>query len=256
MASVHGVVDRFRSVASRMAQRIESGDRIVFLGNLVGGVPGGEASDVGATIDMALRLRRAAISRWDARACDVVFLRGAQEEMWGKIDQLHFATNPREVLRWMLHRGVGATIAAYGGQESIAEGLRAVGDGPMAIARWTSVLRAAVRARPGHAEFHAAVRRAVQAADAGPLFFNHGIDLDRPLAAQTDAFWWGAATEVGDLGWPWDGIRRLVRGFDRTRPGLADGRFTLTLDGGCGYGGPLLAALLDADGALIDSLRA
>ena len=85
----------------------------------------GPYTDPAATIDIALRLRRTVLAQPGARACDVVFLRGAQEEMWSKLDQLHFAVNPRDVLRWMLHHGVGATIEAYAGHDAIAEGLRA-----------------------------------------------------------------------------------------------------------------------------------
>ena len=127
VASVHGSATRLAGLAQQIVPKLQPRDVIVFMGNLVGSPPGGEPADVAATLDIALRLRRIVLARPGARACDVVFLRGAQEEMWSKLDQLHFAVNARDVLRWMLHHGIGATIEAYGGRDSVAEGLRAVG---------------------------------------------------------------------------------------------------------------------------------
>ena len=37
---------------------------------------------------------------------DVAYLRGNQEEMWQKLLQLQFATDPRGVLKWMFEQGV------------------------------------------------------------------------------------------------------------------------------------------------------
>ena len=254
IASVHGVAARLASVAARIVPRLQSGDGLVFLGNLIGGPPGGEPPDVAATLDIALRLRRIVLARPGARACDVVFLRGAQEEMWSKLDQLHFAVNGRDVLRWMLHHGVGATIEAYGGPDSIAEGLRAVGAGPMMTARWTGTLRQAVRAHAGHEPLYTAVKRAALSDDGRLLFVNHGVDPAKPLERQGDSFWWGAAQPFERIAQPFAGIERAVRGFDRGHPGVVSGSVGLTVDGGCGFGGPLLALLLDRDGHELERL--
>jgi serine/threonine protein phosphatase 1 len=252
VAAVHGVVQRLAPVADAIAARIEPGDAVMFLGNLIGGASGGETPDVVATIDLALALRRRTLALPGARACDVVFLRGAQEEMLTKLEQLHFAQAPGDVLRWMLQRGLGATIAAYGGAGAIAEGERAARDGPMAIARWTAGLRQALRARPRHNEWLAAIRRAALSEDGHLLAVHHGIDTRKPLDLQGDAFWWGANMPFDAIEAPYGDVARLVRGFDRSHPGVVEGPYTLTVDGGCGFGGPLLAALLDTHGKLLD----
>lgn len=256
IASVHGVAARLGRLAERIVPRLQPRDAIVFLGNLVGSPPSGEPADVAATLDVALKLRRIVLSRPGARACDVVFLRGAQEEMWSKLDQLHFAVNGRDVLRWMLHHGVGATIEAYGGRDAIEEGLRAVGAGPMMAARWTTMLRQAVRAHAGHEPLYTAVKRAALSEDGRLLFVNHGVDPTRPLERQGDSFWWGAAQPFERIAEPFAGVEHAVRGFDRAHPGIVSGTVGMTVDGGCGFGGPLLAVLLDSDGKELHHLTA
>jgi serine/threonine protein phosphatase 1 len=256
IAAVHGVASRLAALAARIVPRLQPRDAIVFMGNLVGGPPGGEPADIVATLDIALALRRTVLARPGARACDVVFLRGAQEEMWSKLDQLHFAVNPRDVLRWMLHHGVGATIESYAGPDAIAEGLRAVGAGPMMASRWTTSLRQAVRAHPGHEPLYTAVKRAALSEDGRLLFVNHGVDPTRPLDRQGDNFWWGAAQPFERIAGPFDGVERAVRGFDRAHPGVVSGAVGMTIDGGCGFGGPLLALLLDRDGRELERISA
>lgn len=256
IASVHGVAARLAGVAAQIVPRLQPHDLLVFMGNLVGGPPGGEPPDIAATLDIALKLRRTVLARPGARACDVVFLRGAQEEMWSKLDQLPFAVNPRDVLRWMLHHGVGATIEAYAGPDAIAEGLRAASGGPMTTARWTAALRAAVRAHAGHEPLYTAVKRAALSEDGRLLFVNHGVDPTRPLDRQGDSFWWGAAQPFELIAQPFAGVQRAVRGFDRAHPGVVSGAVGMTIDGGCGFGGPLMAVLFDHDGRELERLSA
>src|SRR5262249_9603135 len=78
--------------------------------------------------------RRWLLARPRTFAYDIAYLRGGQEEMWQKLLQIQFAPNPREVLGWMLTQGVGATLAAYGGDVRLAGG--AARAGPMALTRW------------------------------------------------------------------------------------------------------------------------
>src|SRR3546814_18686442 len=67
------------------------------------------SSDV-CSSDLLLRFRSLFLARPDAFACDVVHLRGSQEEMWQKLLQLQFATDPRAVLQWMLDQGLAASL--------------------------------------------------------------------------------------------------------------------------------------------------
>ena len=177
--------------------------------------------------------------------------------MWQKLLQLHFAMDPAEVLEWMLDQGVAATLEAYGGNSR--EGFQAARAGAAALARWTGELRAAMQATPGHAAFMAALRRAAETRPREGtdrlLFVNAGIDVTRPLSAQNDSFWWGVS-DFADIDAPYAGFTRVVRGFDQAHPGVEIGRYTASIDAGCGFGGSLVGACLAPDGELLDLVEA
>jgi serine/threonine protein phosphatase 1 len=196
----------------------------------------------------------------------VVVLRGSQEEMWQKLLQLQFATDPRGVLEWMLGQGLAATLAAYG--SSAEEARERVRGGTVGLTRWTQGLRRAMQERPGHTAFMATLRRACAVAggpagqDApaqGVLCVNAGLDPSRPLEAQKDSFWWPSGG-FRRLATPYAGYARVVRGFapdkDAPHPGVALDAVTATVDAGCGFGGPLAAACFALDGTLEETLEA
>jgi serine/threonine protein phosphatase 1 len=258
VASIHGELDALNRLHRAMIPRLQPDDRLVYLGNLIGRRP-----EVTATIDSLLRFRGLFLARPDAFACDVVHLRGSQEEMWQKLLQLQFATDPRAVLQWMLDQGVAATLESYGFDP--AEGLREAAAGPRQLTRWTSALRARIQACPGHWELLGSLRRAAYTDRAsngdgstegwGLLYVNAGLDPERPLEAQKDTFWWGGGSFTA-VDRPYGGYRRVVRGFCPQHPGLEIADFTATLDGGCGFGGPLQAACFALDGSVVDQIAA
>ena len=147
MAAIHGEAERLARLQAALEQRFMPGDRLVYLGNFLGRGP-----QIRETLDLLLDFRRRLLARPLSFAYDIAYLRGGQEEMWQKLLQIQFAPNPREVLGWMLNQGVGATLAAYGGDPRQAE--IAVRDGALAVTRWSSGLRsamqAAARAFPAH----------------------------------------------------------------------------------------------------------
>ena len=244
VASIHGEVERLCRLHDRIAERFRDSDRIVYLGNYLG-----RGNAVAATIDELLDFRRRVLARPRSFACDAVFLRGAQEEMWQKLLQLQFAPNPGDVLAWMVREGVEATVSAYGGD--LRQGFAASRDGPRTITRWTSALRSAMNAAPGHRMLLANLRHAAVTEDDQLLFVHAGVDASRPLAGQGDAFWWGRR-DILDLVVPFDGFGRVISGFDRQQRGLVEGEFAVSLDGGAGRGGPLLAAAFAPDGAVLE----
>ena len=258
VSSIHGEAAALNRLHREMIPRLQHGDRLVYLGNLIG-----RGTAVTATLDALLRFRSLFMARPDAFACDVVHLRGSQEEMWQKLLQLQFATDPRAVLQWMLDQGVAATLESYG--FSAAEGLREAAAGPRQLTRWTSALRQRIQDFPGHWPLLGSLRRAAytQQRDAslpgntgrGLLFVNAGLDPNRPLEAQKDSFWWGGPG-FAEMTRPYGGYRRVVRGFCPKHPGLELGDFTATLDAGCGFGGPLLAACFTEDGEVAERLEA
>lgn len=254
IGSVHAQLDRLHAIHDAIGARFRAGDRLVYLGNLVGwGAP------VLETVDALLAFRRALLAIPGMFSSDIVYLRGSQEEMWQKLLQLQFAPNPREVLDWMMRQGVATTLAAYGGSPD--QGLAAARGGAVSLGRWTAGLRAAMQAQPGHATLFNAVRRAAYTGtpDApepgGVLFVNTGIDPARPFGHQGDSFWW-AGGGFARLDQPYGGFNRVVRGYDPARQGVQVSDFTATLDAGCGFGGPLVCGAFSGAGEVLEMFQA
>jgi len=248
VAAIHGEADRLRRLHDLLNARFAHGDRLVYLGNALG-----HGAEIGATVDELLGFRRHLLCRPGMEPGDIVYLRGAQEEMWHKLLQLQFAPNPAEVLDWMLAHGVGATLTAYGGN---AEECRArIREGALALTRWTSALRQAMQAQPGHDALMAELRRYAVTANGQMLFVHAGIDPSRPLSEQRDTLWWGG-DDVAALEAPFGSFQLVVAGYDRNSRGAQIGPYGANLDAGCGSGGALVAACFTADGVLADQIEA
>src|SRR6516164_10591877 len=247
IAAINGAAQRLMRLHDTISDRFQAGDRVVYLGNYVG-----HGDAVIATINELLDFRRRVLGRQRGFACDVAFLRGAQEEMWQKLLQLQLAPNPGEVLQWMVGAGMEATVRAYGGD--LRQGFAAARDGPRTITRWTGALRDAMNAAPGHTTLFSALRHAAFTEDRGLLFVHASLDPSRPLAAQGDAFWWGR-DDILDLATPFEGFGRVIRGAGDHQPGIVEREFAVSLGGGR-HGRPLLAACFGVDGALLDVVEA
>ena len=248
IASINGAAQRLVRLHDTISNRFQEGDRVVYLGNYVGY---GDA--VLATIDELLNFRRRVLGRQHGFACDVAFLRGAQEEMWQKLLQLQFAPNPREVLQWTVCAGMEATVRAYGGD--LRQGFAAARDGPLTITRWTGALRSVMNATPGHTALFSALRHAAFTEEQGVLFVHAAIDPSRPLAAQGDAFWWGR-DDILELSSSFEGFQRIVRGIDREQRSFIEREFAVSLNGGTGRSGRLTAACFSARGEVLELIEA
>jgi serine/threonine protein phosphatase 1 len=247
VGAIHGEAKRLMALHDALETRFDvPGDRLVYTGNYLGHGP-----DVRRTVAELIDFRSRLLGLPGMFAADIVFLRGAQEEMWQKLLQLQFAVNPREVLEWMLAHGIGATLTAYGLPPEA--GLAAARDGALSLSRWTGRIRAAIAAQPGHRDLLSALRRAAHDVEGRLLFVHAGLDPARPLASQGDRFWWGAP---GFGAWPepYEGFRRVIRGYDPGHGGIAHFAHAITADGGCGFGGPLTALCLSAEGEIVDRI--
>lgn len=272
ISSIHGDAERLMRLHQQLGNALEPGDRVVYLGNMIGRGP-----LVRETVDEILLFRREFLSMRNAFQCDIAYLRGSQEEMWQKLLQLQFASDPRGVLKWMLGQGLDSTLSSYGFDPEASQ--HEAGTGPMQLTRWTGRLRQAVQAQPGHYELFGTLRRAAYTEDAatedpatedpnaedpdtedpnakdrGLLFVNAGLDPSRPLETQKDSFWW-VSNSFGGIAAPYDGFRRVVRGFAPNHPGLELTDYTATLDGGCGFGGPLMAACFLPHGEAVEQIE-
>jgi serine/threonine protein phosphatase 1 len=244
--AIHGEVGALANLHGALEAEFAVGDQLIYLGNYTG--HGAQARE---TIEEILLFRRALLARPGMEVEHIVYLRGAQEEMWAKLAQVQFAPNPREVLKWMEGEGLGPAVEAYGGRMQEAHG--AARDGILALTRFTSRVSANFRTHDGHAQLMSALRHAAYTEDQSLLFVHAGIDTQRPLSAQADSFWWGGGG-FSAIDAPYENYRRIVRGYDRRHGGLEETPFTVTLDGGCGFGGPLVAGCFGPDGAFEGTL--
>ncbi len=247
VASVHGEVRRLERLHRALAPRLAAGDRIVYLGNMIGRGPA-----ICETLATLMRFRTAVLAGQHSFSCDLAYLRGSQEEMWQKLLQIQFATDPAGTMAWMLGQGIGPTLEAYGSSPEDAR--RHASGGAVGLTRWTQGLREAMQARPGHTAFFAALRRAAFTDDGNLLFVNTGLDPSRPLEAQRDSFWWSSAG-FDRIDEPYGSYRLIVRGYDPGHPGLKVTTHTATVDAGCGFGGPLLAACVAPTGEIVETLE-
>lgn len=249
VAAVRGDASRLREIHQGIEERFQLGDRIVYLGDVIGTGP-----DIIGAVDEVLRFRRWVLSRPPfVHPSDVVVLRGSQEEMWRNLLQVQFAAAAGDILRWMENRGVAGTVEAYGGRFS--EGIAAARDGIMGLGQWTARLRGAIRAAPGHGSFNAMLMHAAVTSDGALLFVNAGLDPDRRLSEQSDRFWWDAGGPDRMKG-PYPEARLLIRGADPKRRGVAREPYCLALDGGSGEGGALNAVCLSGDGEILETVTA
>lgn len=247
IGAVHAELAALQAVHAELAGRLQTGDRLVYLGNVIG--HGGASVEV---VDEVLAFRRMFLARYGAFVDDHVILRGAQEEMWRKLAQLQFAPAPAEVLAWMLEHGVDATLQSYG--VDVGDGMGCCREGAVSITRWTGGLAAQIRRHPGHDEFYTAIRRAAFTSGGEILFTAAGLDPERPVSEQGDSFWWdmGGFSRIRD---PWRGYIRLVRGCDAQNHKPEMNEVTATLDGGAGFGGNLHAACFTLDGKPADWIQ-
>ena len=91
------------------------------------------------------------MSKFKLKPESIVFLRGAQEEMFSKLLQLQLAPNPSEIIEWMFDHGVNETIKSYGFSEKEVKGIAS--SGTMNISKWTISLNKILNNNLGHTQY-------------------------------------------------------------------------------------------------------
>ncbi len=208
IGSIHSNYNSLKSINNHIEKNFTQGDKLVFLGNIIG--LGDKAKE---TIDSILSLRVALMAKFFLKPNEIVFLRGAQEEMFLKLMQLQTAPNPEDIVSWMFDHGVGSTLESYG---FIKDELKKISSqGTLSISKWTSRLNYELSKNTGHKEFFSNLKHAAFSSTKKILFVNRGVDISRPLSAQNDCFWWGYQY-FSKIDKPYNSFVRIVRGYQST----------------------------------------
>ena len=176
IGSIHSNLKSFSAIKKFILNNFKNSDKLIFLGNVIG-LGDNSKETLSSVIDLRFKL----MSKFKLKPESIVFLRGAQEEMFSKLLQLQLAPNPMEILEWMFEHGVNNTIKSYGFSENEIKSIAT--SGTIKISKWTKSLN------------------------------NRGVDITRPLSAQNDCFWWGFQN-FSKIQEPYNTFLRIVRGYE------------------------------------------
>jgi hypothetical protein len=251
ISAIHGELEKLYAIHDAILERLQAGDRIVYLGNVTGHGPKSRE-----TVDEILTFRRLALSIPGVMPSDLIYIRGRQEDMWQRLLQLQFTHKPEEELREMLDQGVAATLESY--DISAHDGMRSCREGVFSISRWTGKIRHALRANPAHDIFVTQHRRAAYTSEDARnrlLFVNAGVNPKRTLEDQGDSLW-TSGDDFYDITQAYAPFDKIIRGYDPTHAGVRINCVTASLDGGAGFGGALVCAGVDSRGHIHELLQA
>ncbi len=206
IGSIHSNLQSFDSIKKYILKNFVSSDKLIFLGNIIGL---GDSSK--ETLNSVIDLRFNLMSKFKIKPESIVFLRGAQEEMFSKLLQLQLAPNPREIVDWMFDHGVNKTIKSYGFSENDVRNIAS--SGTINISKWTSNLNRILQMNQGHTQYFLNLKHAAYSHTKKVLFVNRGVDITRPLSAQNDCFWWGYQN-FSKIYEPYKTFVRIVRGYE------------------------------------------
>ena len=206
IGSIHSNLKSFNSIKKFLLNNFEANDKLIFLGNVIG-----LGNNPKETLTSVIDLRFSLMSKFKLKPESIIFLRGAQEEMFSKLLQLQLAPNPSEILEWMLDHGVNETIKSYGFLENEVKNVAS--SGTITISKWTANLNKELQNNPGHIEYFLNLKHAAYSHTKKILFVNRGVDITRPLSAQNDCFWWGYQN-FSTIQQPYKTFIRIVRGYE------------------------------------------
>ena len=250
ISAIHGDINRLVNIHDTLFPHIKPGDRLIYTGNYTGY---GESSS--AVIDEIITYRRAVLAKPGMIPTDLIYLRGAQEEMWQKLLQLQFSPDPLNTYLWMLGNGLTNTLHAYG--LCPHEGVEACNQGMVGISQWTGRIKDTIKKNRGHRTFATHLVRAAYSpedTDYPMLFVNSGIDATKTLEEQGDSFWW-AHQKFDLMEKMYAPYQKIVRGYDPEHKGIEFNCIKATIDGGCGFGGSLVCAGFEQNGEVLDTVE-
>ena len=205
IGSLHSSIESFQSIKKYILSNFKNSDKPIFLGNVIG--YNNHSKEI---ITDVLNLRFSLMAKFKLNHEDIVFLRGAQEEMFSKFLQLQIAPNPREIIDWIFSHGVDQTLVSYDFEPELFRNIAT--QGTIQINKLTSKLNKKISETLGHKEFFSNLKHAAFNSSMEVLFVNRGVDLSRPLSAQNDCFWWGYQN-FSLINKPYNTFKRIVRGY-------------------------------------------
>jgi len=205
IGSLHSSIQSFQSIKKYILFNFNEGDKLIFLGNVIGF--GDQSKEI---ISDVLNFRFKLMATFNLSNEDIVFLRGAQEEMFSKLLQLQIAPNPSEIVEWIFSHGVDQTVISYNFDPDLFRDVAL--QGTIQINKLTAKLNQKISHTPGHKEFFSNLKHAAYSDTKEALFVNRGVDLSRPLSAQNDCFWWGYQN-FSLINKPYNSFKRIVRGY-------------------------------------------
>ncbi len=206
VGSIHSNLKAFNVIKKYILKNFQTNDKLIFLGNIIG-----FGNNTKETLNSVIDLRFKLMSKFKLKPQSIVFLRGAQEEMFSKLLQLQLAPNPSEILEWMFDHGVTKTIKSYGFSEKDLKNIASTGT--INISKWTANFNKTLRKNPGHTDYFLNLKHAAYSQSKKILFVNRGVDITRPLSAQNDCFWWGYQN-FSKIQHPYKTFLRIVRGYE------------------------------------------
>ncbi len=206
IGSIHSNLKSFSLIKKFILNNFEATDKLIFLGNIIG-----LGKNSKETLNSVIDLRFNLMSKFKLKPESIVFLRGAQEEMFTKLLQLQLAPNPSEIVEWMFGHGVNETIKSYGFLENEVQNIAS--SGTINISKWTTNLNKVLQSNPGHTQYFLNLKHAAYSRTKKILFVNRGVDITRPLSAQNDCFWWGYQN-FSRVKKPYKTFLRIVRGYE------------------------------------------
>jgi len=205
VGSLHSSIRSFQSIKKYILSNFKESDKLIFLGNIIGFRD--QSKEI---ISAVLSLRFSLMAKFNLDNEDIVFLRGAQEEMFSKLLQLQIAPNPSEIIEWIFSHGVDQTVISYNFKPDQFRDIAL--QGTIQINKLTAKLNKQIYETDGHKEFFSNLKHAAYSETKEVLFVNRGVDLSRPLSAQNDCFWWGYQN-FSLINKPYNTFKRIVRGY-------------------------------------------
>lgn len=258
VSAIHGQRRRLVEIHKNLFETVSADDRIVYAGNFFCG----QKAEPLATLRELVHFRRTITADGRIKADDIVYLRGAQEELFTKLLQLQFAHNPEHIVDWIAQRHPEMTMLLQDFGTSLDEAQRTAREGILNLTRWSNAVKARLRMERDAEGFFTELKRAAftdhpQRPDENILFVHAGINPRLPLTSQGDSFWW-ANREFDALDAPYAPFRTVIRGHDPLLRGVKVQNHAISLDGGCGrsIAGKLVCAEVLSSGKIREVIAA